>query len=265
MITAIILLSVVIIFTVIIIILFLTNNMEVFFVSLAVEFVLILINYLYAKLKFCKYGFNLKFYEIFKPNTDIRISASYLYRIEIKGRYFLVKNRKRNVFQPIGGVYKYYNSAKNFLNEIEYKPDSKIKIDDISKNDLRIYVKAKYLTKFLDLFYSKKDRECDYLREFNEEAIKTKVLSDDFKDIKPKYIKKIKNKIEYSKFFNCYELKPKDIIEIELSDKQNDELDKLSQINSNEYFFATQTEILNNGITEDSQEIKFGDHTKYIL
>ena len=136
-----------------------TGSVEGLIASAAFEVIVVAIGCLLGKFKFWKYGFRLKLYEIFKPNLEIRISASYLYRIEIKGKYLLVKNRKRDVFQPIGGVYKYYESAKNFLNEIEYKPDNKMKIDSVSEHDLRIRIKAKYITKFLDWFYSKSDRE----------------------------------------------------------------------------------------------------------
>lgn len=233
--------------------------------SVVIEVIIIVGTHLLGKFKFWKYGFKLKLYEIFKPNLEIRISASYLYRIEIKGKYLLVKNRKRNVFQPIGGVYKYYESAKNFLNEIEFKPDNKMQIDDVNQYDLRIRIKAKYITKFLDWFYSKSDREIDYLREFKEEVVLTKILSSKFENIKPKFLRSIKNKVEYSSFFNCYEIKPKDIIELELTGAQYKELEKLSNTTSEEYKFANEQEILCNGITEDSQEVKFGDHTKYIL
>ena len=233
--------------------------------SIIIEVIIIISSHLLGKFKFWKYGFKLKIFEIFKPNLEIRISASYLYRIEIKGKYLLVKNRKRDVFQPIGGVYKYYDSAKNFLNEIEYKPDDKIEIDNVSKQDLRIRIKAKYITKFLDWFYSKIDREIDYLREFEEETISSKILSANFKKIKPKFVRSIKNNIEYSVFFNCYEIKPKDIIEIELTETQYQELENLSNIYSEKYTFANEQEILSNGITLNSQEVKFGDHTKYIL
>ena len=48
---------------------------------------------------------------------NIRLSFSYLFRIEVDGKYLLVRgHRMNNQFQPIGGVYKVYDEGKSFLN-----------------------------------------------------------------------------------------------------------------------------------------------------
>ena len=49
-------------------------------------------------------------------NKDIYISFSYLYRIEIEGKYLLVRGELLDDrYQPVGGVYKYYQEASDFL------------------------------------------------------------------------------------------------------------------------------------------------------
>lgn len=242
-----------------------TGNFETLYISLACEFIIIIGSYLLGKFKGWKYGLKLKLFEIFKPNLEIRLSPSYLYRIQINNKYLLVKNRNRDIFQPVGGVYKYFDSAKNFLNEIEFKVDNKINIDTTSEKDLRIRIKAKYISKFLDWFYSNKDRETDFYREFKEELLDKNILSCKFNKIKMNKLKSIKNTIEYSEFYKMYEIKPKDIIEIEYTEDQYIELKELYSKSSTDYYFADEEEILNYGITAESQEVKFGDQTKYII
>ena len=78
-------------------------------------------------------------------------------------------------------------------------------------------------------------------------------------------LKSIKNTIEYSEFYKIYEIKPKDIIEIEYTEDQYIELKELYSKSSTDYYFADEEEILNYGITAESQEVKFGDQTKYII
>ena len=44
-------------------------------------------------------------------NKDIRLSCAYLFQIkQTNGRYLLIKGRRIDQYQPIGGVYKYHDS-----------------------------------------------------------------------------------------------------------------------------------------------------------
>src|SRR5690242_2262007 len=59
------------------------------------------------------------YWDCYKPwvSSEIRLSISYLYRIEMNGKYLLIKSyRIPNTYQPVGGVYKYYDpEAKKAL------------------------------------------------------------------------------------------------------------------------------------------------------
>lgn len=104
-------------------------------------------------------------------NKDIYLSLSYLYRIEIDGKYLLVRgHRMKDRFQPIGGVYKFYPEAKRFLESIYYQPDTMVGNTD-ETDDLRIRIKGKYLLDFMDWFFKMEDREYGPDREFYEEII----------------------------------------------------------------------------------------------
>ena len=60
-------------------------------------------------------------------NKEIYLSFSYIYRIEIDGKYLLVRGRRmKDRYQPIGGVYKFYEEAKPFLNSIKFQPDTMV-------------------------------------------------------------------------------------------------------------------------------------------
>ena len=72
--------------------------------------------------------------------SRIRISFSYLYRIKIDNKYLLIKNSHgTELFQPIGGVYKYFTDAEIKLKKLGAVCDSGeiIKIDKATKNDFK--------------------------------------------------------------------------------------------------------------------------------
>ena len=77
-------------------------------------------------------------------SQDVRLSISYLFRLEVDGKYLLVKgNRLKSQFQPVGGVYKFYAEAKPNLEKWKYRPDTKMgNIDET--DDLRIFIRGRY-------------------------------------------------------------------------------------------------------------------------
>lgn len=94
-------------------------------------------------------------------------------KIKHNNKVILVRNFHRpELFSPIGGVNKYYSTAKPFLDKIEW-------YDEIpSKNshkkrlncDLRGFIPAKYLFSLLKWYLSSKEREENSLyREIKEE------------------------------------------------------------------------------------------------
>ena len=64
------------------------------------------------------YGPKLLFSALRFRNTWIRVSVSYLVRIEHKGRFLLIRgSRYPDQFQPVGGVYKFNPSAVSLFNK----------------------------------------------------------------------------------------------------------------------------------------------------
>ena len=57
-------------------------------------------------------GFHMWYQQLKYRKKEIRLSFSYLFKIQIDGKYLLIKgNRLKNQYQPVGGVYKYYPEA----------------------------------------------------------------------------------------------------------------------------------------------------------
>lgn len=81
-------------------------------------------------------------------NRHIRISAAYLFKINIDGKYLLVKGRNINQLQPVGGVYKRLPDSSTLFQNLEILDDKCIPICDTTRQDLRIRVKGKHLANF---------------------------------------------------------------------------------------------------------------------
>ncbi|WP_374123545.1 SMODS-associated NUDIX domain-containing protein [Leptotrichia hongkongensis] len=47
---------------------------------------------------------------LFRWNKNIRLSCAYLFQIKQDGKYLLIKGNQIEQYQPVSGVYKYYNS-----------------------------------------------------------------------------------------------------------------------------------------------------------
>lgn len=211
-------------------------------------------------------GNNIKllFQSIKYYNKEIRLSFSYLFKIEVEGKYLLVKgNRIQSQFQPIGGVYKYYTEAKPTLESFEYRPDIRMG-NEKETDDLRIVVKGKYLLKFVDWFLSMKDREYDPYREFKEELLDTKLIDTElFPTLKYRKILVHKSNIEFSTYLQCDELLYSDIFELNLNQKQIEAIKKSVKDNPEKLCLATDKELLSecyNGI-----EKNVGNNAKWLL
>lgn len=110
-------------------------------------------------------------------NTEVRLSIAYLYRIKVGDQYLLVKNRSRNYFQPVGGVFKTLPGSEKIFEELGVRPDRLIQTEQgIAKNDLRLHVLGKNVIDFFSWFDSKQDRETSPWREFCEELLTTQIL-----------------------------------------------------------------------------------------
>lgn len=146
---------------------------------------------------------------------NIRLSFSYLFRIEVDGKYLLVRgHRMNNQFQPIGGVYKVYDEGKSFLNQIRAIADTSMGNFD-ETDDLRMQIKGKDYFKFWDWFESMRDREYDPRREFEEELIDTQILpAEAFQKLKYRKVWTHNAGVTYSQPLRIHEVVYADIFEI---------------------------------------------------
>lgn len=203
-------------------------------------------------------------------STIVRISFAYLFRIKVDGKYFLVPNTRTGKFQPVGGAYKFNEEEAKFLSENFFvENDDCIPVDKITKRDYRLLIKNKYLKKFMKHFDKTNNRENlnNLSREFIEELIKTKIINkDEFKSLSYRYCGRHMTEIEET-VFKPFELLLADVVEVILSDKQEEIFRSLMKKKSNKYIFATVSDIKSCGVKAGTQNLKdsIANHTYKIL
>lgn len=204
-------------------------------------------------------------------DTKIRISFAYLFRTKVDGKYFLVQNVRTKKYQPVGGAYKLEPKEAQYLSEkIPVEDDDRIPIDTTTRGDYRLYVKNKDLRRFIKRFDETPYRENinNLSREFIEELFTTNILDKDtFGDLTYKYCGRHITDVEYGNFFECYELLLADIIEVRLTDKQEELFRKLMEKTDNQYIFATFNEIKTGGVKHGTSDLKdnIANHAPKIL
>lgn len=201
-------------------------------------------------------------------NQDIRLSIAYLIRININNKYLLVKSKRiPNQFQPVGGVYKYYDGAVGLFDELGVQPDDGYKFDKDLHEDLRIKVKGKHVLKIIKWFESQKSRETSPHREFIEELIDTKILSSPkvFNIIKTSFIKRTICPLKFSDKFQCNEILIRDIYKFTPTDKQIKALELIFDKETDDFRWFEPEEIKRRGRTLDRRELVVGEHTLDIL
>lgn len=207
---------------------------------------------------------------IINDETYIRISFAYLFRIKVKDKYFLVQNTRRNIFQPVGGAYKFNSKENEYLREnISFEYDKNIPVDEVTEFDYRLRIKNKDLRKFFERFDKTENRENfnDLSREFIEEIFKQSILKkSDFGILSYSFCGRHITKIEKS-VFEKHEILLADIIEVKLSDKQILMFNDLMEKKSGKYLFATAEEIERQGVKVGSQDLEecITNHTYKIL
>lgn len=203
-------------------------------------------NWKFSQRKLKKAGF-------LKKETLIRISFAYLFRIKIDGKYFLVQNSRTKKYQPVGGAYKFYDEEAYYLaDNIPSENDDRIPVDKTTKQDYRLLVKNKDLRRFVRRFNRTHHREnvMDLSREFIEEIFTTNILDrNTFGNLSYKYSGRHMTNIAYGNVFKHYELLLADIIEVRLTQKQEDLFRCLMKKDCKEYRFAQASEIKANGVS----------------
>ena len=204
---------------------------------------------------------------VIKHNQPVRVTIAYLFRIEMIGRYLLIRRHKNDNpgYQPVGGAYKYLKEEnRELFDRLGVEPCNHVPRDEDTENDLRIIVKRrKNLIAFLKWFESRKNREMDPTREFREELIDANLLPDDiFRHIKYIFIGKHIEGVLKSPVYPTDELRYADIFELRTeNDAQKQAINALIG-KGNEVYFATPNEI-RNGSTVNGERIL--PHTFKIL
>ncbi len=135
---------------------------------------------LFGILQFLQNINRLRFYfqtQFILRKKEVRLSIAYLFRINVNGKFLLVKSRRRDYYQPVGGAFKTLPGADKVFEKLGVKPDRLVETEHgIAKSDLRVYLKGVHIIEFLEWFKSKEDREISPWREFCEELISTDIL-----------------------------------------------------------------------------------------
>lgn len=205
--------------------------------------------------------------QFLKRNQPVRVTIAYLFRIEVNGKYVLIKRHKKDRagYQPVGGTFKYFKEEnRELFDELGVEPCDHVPRDEKTDHDLRIRLKErKKLVDFIKWFESRKNRELDPWREFYEELVEPGLLQDNiFRHVKYVFIcKHIEGVLKSPVFpvdeFRCaevYELRPE-------TDAQRKAIGDLINF-SEEIIFASPDEI-RKGATNDGRTIL--PHTFKIL
>lgn len=203
-------------------------------------------------------------------NQPIRLSFAYLFRIRIKGKYLLVKSRKGNYYQLVGGAYKRYLSTEKLFDRYGVKSDRIFETSHgIAKNDLRIHVPGKFVLKIMDWFNSKEDREISQWREFCEELLTTGILDKEiFRYIDYKYVNTLQTPLQKAKKLDCQEILIHEIFDFIPNEEQTKELEKLHDNGDTVKIKWADERIINSlGFNEFTRETPYeiGAHTKWAL
>lgn len=109
-------------------------------------------------------------YRFVRPNMPVRVSFAAIIRLEKDGRFLLLKTPRRpEGFGPVGGVYKYHESATSALDSLEFQPEVAHRK---MAHDLRGVVPRRHLGGLISWFLHEHDRETArdcLLREMREE------------------------------------------------------------------------------------------------
>jgi hypothetical protein len=205
-----------------------------------------------------------------QKDTTIRISFAYLFRVKVDSKYFLVANSRTSKYQPVGGAYKFDKKEAIYLSKnIPAENDDCIPVNKVTRMDYRLLIENKNLKIFLKRFDKTKNRESidNLSREFIEEIFESGILKKEkFGALSYRYCGRHITEISKSPF-NHYEILLADIVEVDLTEKQEELFRDIMGENSDLYIFATPKEIISLGMNVGTQELKdnIANHTYKIL
>ncbi len=208
--------------------------------------------------------------KILYRNKEVRLSIAYLFRIKVKGKYLLVKNRRGDYYQLVGGAYKTLPEAKKVFKKYDVTPDRKFETDNgIAKNDLRFSVPGKHVIDMIRWFHSKEDREISQWREFCEELVTTGLLDKHkFRYIDYSYATTLQTPLKKAKKIDMQEILIYEIFDLVPNPEQKKYLEDLcDQGDTAEVRWADRVLIENLGFDQRTKEDEYqiGAHTKWAL
>jgi hypothetical protein len=214
-----------------------------------------------------KVAIRMRWYSFRYRRKMVRISAAYLFRIKVDGKYLLVKGNRFPHYQPVGGVFKVSPKGKSFLESIEAQDDELIPIDQTSEADLRIRLMGASLPRFYGWFDSRSGREDAPWREFQEELIATSILpASPFPYIFHEYQGRIVDRIRFSPYANSHEIIMADIYELLPTREQEDALRLTLTAERGEFGWFTSEEIKRRGVLPGvSNVMPIAEHSQKII
>lgn len=208
--------------------------------GLAIGFAVPLLDTLLLHAPFLK----IVWYSLRAWRSRVRISVSYLYRIRVDNEYLLVKGKRFDQFQPVGGVYKFHPTSSGERIRMQVLDDDLLVPDEVSEGDLRVRVPGKKLLSFVRWFESGRGRETDAWREFYEELIGTAILPESaFPFVNFDRIERLYRPMRYSRWAKSQELLIADIVELLPTPVQLEELRKLKLGGDSRVFWASEDQI----------------------
>jgi hypothetical protein len=203
-------------------------------------------------------------------NKDVRLSISYLFRIKIKGKYLLVKNRKYDYYQLVGGAYKTLPGVKKVFDKYKVKPDRRFHTDNgVAKNDLRFTLPGKNVISIIKWFHSREDRETSQWREFCEELLTPGILDKHiFRYIDYSYSTTLQTPIKKAKRLDCQEILIYEIFDLVPNTEQVEALEKMCDDGDTPLIkWADPLLVEKLGFDERTKEVEYeiGAHTKWAI
>ncbi len=206
-------------------------------------------------------------YSVRYRNTFIRFSISYLFRIKIEQKYFLVKSKRFPQFQPVGGVFKRYPSSNILFQKINALDDNLVPIDQFSMNDLRIRIQGKYIVEFIRWLNSCKGREFSGWREFYEELIESEICPQKiFPFINYQYLRRYEHPLRYSEYAQSHEILIAEIYELIPTPEQESYFRELVAVRDERFIWADSEQIRRRGaIPGQNFDASISEHSQWIL
>ena len=225
------------------------------FVNLIVAFITFLASTIFHN----RLRLKIYYQSLIRWNKNIRLSCAYLFRIRYNNKYLLIRGNRIDQYQPIGGVYKYYDSFNGLKENLELKDESESHFYE--NGDLRLVTTGKHLVKFLDWFDTKKNREITVIRELIEELEPSGISIEKLiKQSQVEYLKTVKEPITFSTHFQMDELKIFEIFEVKIPKEILDDVLK------SEHYLPVKAEYIEKFcFTKDGLSKKISATARYIV